>query len=259
MALRSSLSDRYGWHCGCFDALWGRRSCRTTPVLLFWLSERGEAIWVNQGLNGLLHRFLGNRAAIETVGQSQSVYPPYHLGVHVLSTLFMGLIIGLALFFPRRGQGQAAGPGTLDFATMIVAVTFSNSIAWMHQYGGVLPVFALAMAMLLSIPERLVLAGPLLAIAYISMGQVVLKWSWFFENPWRGLLGLQVFFGALAVVWSTPLSPFRLTQEPSRLALQFNGHCQKWPAIPSQGLGAQELRWGDVPVGQAHRIHSLRR
>jgi hypothetical protein len=163
--------------------------------VLSWLSERGEAIWVNQGLNGLLHRFLENGAAFEAVGQPQSAFPPYHLAVHILSTAFMLLILGLALFLPNGERGAAGS--TLDFATMLVAVTVASPIAWIYQHGALLPVFALAMAAIISSRDLPRIVVPLLAVAYIGMGQVVLKWPWFFANPWRGLLGSHMFLAAL--------------------------------------------------------------
>ncbi len=162
--------------------------------VLAWLSQRGEAIWTNQALNGLLHRFLGNGNAVEAVGQTQSAFPPYHMGVHIISTVFMLAILAAGLL-SMRGRGRNGGP--LDFVTMMVAVAVAVPLAWVYQYGAFLPVFALAMAMVVctrGLPRYVV---PILLISYIGIGHVILKWHWFFENPWRGLLGAHMFFAAL--------------------------------------------------------------
>lgn len=164
--------------------------------VLSWLSQRGEAIWTNQGLNGLLHRFFENGAAYEVAGQTQSAFPPYHRTVHVLSTLFMLTILGLAFYLPQRARGTSGT--TLDFATMMVAVTVASPIAWVYQYGPLLPVFALAMAITLTSRDLPRLFVPLLAVSFLGMGHIVLKWEWIFSNPWTGmLLGSQMFFAAL--------------------------------------------------------------
>jgi Glycosyltransferase family 87 len=164
--------------------------------LLSWLSQRGEAIWTNQGLNGLLHRFFENGAAYEVAGQTQSAFPPYHRGVHVLSTIFMLLILALGLLLPQRARGPSGS--ALDFSTMLVAITVASPIAWVYQYGPLLPVFALALAITLSTRNLPRLFVPLLAVAYLGIGHIILKWEWIFSNPWKGLLlGSQMFFAAL--------------------------------------------------------------
>jgi hypothetical protein len=164
--------------------------------VIMWISERGESIWVNQSLNALLHRWLGNGSPVEIPGEFQSSFPPYHRLVHLLSTINTLVILALGLFFLRK---DVQGGSPLDLATVVVAVSLASPIAWMHQYGAFLPVFALAMAGLAGMKPPARVSALLLALSFLMMGQVVLRWDWFFESPLKGLLGSHVFFAGLVL------------------------------------------------------------
>ena len=163
--------------------------------VLSFLSQRGESIWVNQSLNGLMHRFYGNGAAVEELGATQSSFPPYLAEVHIVGSLFMGMALLTALW---RYRGSRTANTPLDLATMIAVVTIASPIAWMHQYGALLPVFAILLSQMASKPK----IWPLLflGVSFVAMGNVVLDWKWYFANPWRGLLGSQVFYGGLLLL-----------------------------------------------------------
>jgi hypothetical protein len=163
-------------------------------VLLF-LSRRGESIWVNQSLGGLINRFYGNGAAVETPGAAQSSFPPYLAEAHIVGALFAGIVL-LAALWPSHEPRTA--DKRLELATIIAAVTIASPIAWMHQYGALLPVFAILLARMASKPGIWPLF--LLGASFVAMGQVILEWRWYFANPWRGLLGSHVFFGGLLLL-----------------------------------------------------------
>jgi hypothetical protein len=184
---------RYGW------------SDHITYVRVLWfLSRRGESIWVNQSLGGLIHRFYGNGAAVEEPGAPQSSFPPYLAEAHIIGALFMGLAL-LAAFWPSREP--RAADNRLGLAAIIAVVTIASPIAWMHQYGALLPVFAILLAQMAG--RREVWPLVLLGVSFLSMGQVVLEWKWYFANPWRGLLGSHVFFGGLLLLGLLYRSRFR--------------------------------------------------
>jgi hypothetical protein len=206
---------------------YGLQDHLTYIKVLSFLSAHGEAIWVNQSLNGLLHRFIENGVAVEAPGVEQSTFPPYVRSIHIASLLFTLSVLIAAIWPWRKLQGP---PRPLDLATVLVAVTLASPIAWMHQYGAFLPVLALLAAHLARKQNPDGAAVALLALSFLAMGQVALEWGWYFQNPWRGLLGSHVLFAGLTLLGL-------LLAHRSEDAPVAASHATVWPPPRWLGLG----------------------
>ena len=62
-----------------------------------------------------------------------------------------------------------------------------------------LPIFAATLPELIRTRPLGWVTAPLFALSYVAMANVVLRWDWFFVNPWRGLLASHLFFGAIVL------------------------------------------------------------
>ncbi|HEY7610710.1 MAG TPA: glycosyltransferase family 87 protein, partial [Alphaproteobacteria bacterium] len=114
---------------------------------VFWfLSQRGEAYYPNQSVNGLLNRLmsLADPVAYKNVDFDDNSFPPFTLWVY-LTVLATSLIIIAAALFRRRGTDGDASR-IFDFATMALTITMASPIAWEHHYGIVFPIFAVLLA-----------------------------------------------------------------------------------------------------------------
>ena len=108
---------------------------------LSFMSERGEAYYPNQSVNGLLNRLAGiaepqlyNNLEFQIGG-----FPPFNPWVYG-GTMVAAAVILLTAIFHRRSDR------TIDFCTMAVSATAASPIAWEHHYGVLLPVFAVLLA-----------------------------------------------------------------------------------------------------------------
>jgi alpha-1,2-mannosyltransferase len=162
--------------------------------VLKMISRQGESFWLNQSVNGLMNRLLGNGSPL-SVGRRPTDFAPYHPLVYALTQVSSLLILALALWPPGKSRG-ALGP-SIDFGIVLAASAMASPVAWNHHYGIFLPIFALAVAPL----ERTAPLGkatmPLLAVSYIAMSNEMLKPEIVFTNPWLGLAGSHLFYGAV--------------------------------------------------------------
>jgi hypothetical protein len=125
--------------------------------LLSHLSERGEAFYPNQSINGLLNRLMSiadpiNYNNLEWV---DGHFPPFTAWIYISTLISSAAILALALLRRRRGDDA---DGLLDLCTIALSITLAAPIAWEHHYGILLPVFAVLVAASLDRPRWIWLA-----------------------------------------------------------------------------------------------------
>lgn len=127
--------------------------------VLSFISERGEAYYANQSVNGLLNRLMSlwspDLYTVSEFGGSQ--FPPYNPWVYWPS-LITSLIILILVLRPGREPDRSDG-----FASAAASVTIASPIAWEHHYGIFLPLFMLMFPIALGDRKRLVW----LAVSYV--------------------------------------------------------------------------------------------
>jgi hypothetical protein len=160
------------------------------------ISSHGETYWPNQSVNGLMNRLLGNGKA-ETF--SMDSFPPYHPVVYY-TTLVSSAIILIVSLWPGRLRRSHPGGNIVDLALALMAATMASPVAWEHHYGTFLPIFAVMLPVLMRERPAGAWTGPLLLVSYVAMANVVRLPERMFWNPWRGLAGSHLFFGALILL-----------------------------------------------------------
>jgi alpha-1,2-mannosyltransferase len=168
--------------------------------VLQYLSQRGEAYYPNQSLNGLLNRWMSIRdARFVTDDIPAGVFPPYTPWIHAV-TLASTVALSLYALVRRVPEEDRAR----DFARAMLCSTLASPIAWEHHFGILLPIFALLLV------ERrtgwLMLAFALTA-NYVAAAQLLDSTTWNFLQSY-------VLAGALIVLvllhapprrgWSAP-------------------------------------------------------
>jgi len=182
------------------------------------LSRVGESYWANQSLTGLLHRWLEPASALQwadsAFGSSAAAvaalpafdwaaagFPEGAPGLHAATVAFSLALLAIALWPMRTPPGrQAPDPlaRALDLGVMLAAATLASPVVWLHHDGIFFALFTLALATLLGAPRRRGdLSLPVLAAAYVLLGQVLLRPELIHTDPWRGLLGSHGWLGAL--------------------------------------------------------------
>jgi hypothetical protein len=161
------------------------------------LSRKGEAFWYNQGLSGLLHRFI-DPASATLEGEFGAPLPPFRAPVYLASTAWGLAVLGVTLLTrsARQWSGQAR---MIDLCAAVLAATIASPVAWNHHYGIVFPVFAAITPILLGAPRTARFAG-LLAATYLAVGCTI---SWpkpFFLSKWTGLLQSHLLVGGVILL-----------------------------------------------------------
>lgn len=106
--------------------------------VLSYIGERGEALYANQTVNGLLNRLL---QPPDHRGWDFRSYPPPIPLVQAGTVITSVALLALALWLPRRLK-FAGTP--LDLAIACLSVTMASPIAWDHHYGLLLPILVVA-------------------------------------------------------------------------------------------------------------------
>lgn len=152
-----------------------------------YVSERGEAFYPNQSVNGLLHRLLGTWESVVWVERFPRYVPLVHAGTLVSSAL----LVGLALWPPRA---RAARGGLLDFCLAVLVSTMASPIAWEHHYGVLLPIFAVLLPVSLARGRR--------TLAWLGLAYFLSASSFMWTNRFAGtaLSVLQSYLFAAALV-----------------------------------------------------------
>ena len=110
------------------------------PVISF-LGQHGESYFINQSINGLMHRALFNGVNLQGAGLiwSGTDFPPYNALVYAVTTVTSALILLASIVWRITRK-----PTTLDLAIVLLSLTIASPIAWDHHYAVLLPIFAVA-------------------------------------------------------------------------------------------------------------------
>ena len=137
-------------------AVFGLHNTLEYGAVLRYLSLRGDSLFTNQSLNGLLHRLMH----VGSAANANRGYPPFNRTIWLATWISSAILIGVALMVPPLRRIEAS---TTDFLIFAMATVMASPIAWEHHYG----VFFLAFL--------------------LFMPQALLRWSRFFL-----LLGLYL-------------------------------------------------------------------
>jgi hypothetical protein len=146
--------------------------------VLHYLGQRGDSMFWNQSLNGLLHRLMH----VGSIVTSFYGYPPYNRTIYLATLLSSAIMVLLALVVPvtRRRAGT-----TTDFLLYAMGCTMASPIVWQHHYG----VFFLAFLLWIPVALRCRQALLVLLPIYLLM-----------TDTWAPLTPL------LFTRWSLPIS-----------------------------------------------------
>lgn len=101
-----------------------------------FLGQRGDALFTNQSLNGLLHRLLHIGSPVTWVYG----YPPFSRTIYLATLISSLTLLIVALLVPVLRRATNA---TADFLLFAMAATMASPIAWEHHYGIFFLVFLL--------------------------------------------------------------------------------------------------------------------
>ncbi|HWF66355.1 MAG TPA: glycosyltransferase family 87 protein [Acidobacteriaceae bacterium] len=160
-------------------------------TVLQYLSHRGDALFTNQSLNGLLHRQMHVGSPVTWIYG----YPPYNSTIYWATMISSALLLLAALVVPAL-RGLAATP--FDFLVFAMATTMASPIAWEHHYGVFFLVFLLWMPTAFR-SWRLFFG--LLGI-YLLMTDNWAPLTSLMYTPWTFLISHVYFGGLLLFMWT---------------------------------------------------------
>ncbi|NDZ14586.1 hypothetical protein C7T35_35595 [Variovorax sp. WS11] len=178
-------------------AVYGPRNFFDYMPVVSFLSKHGESYFINQSLNGLMHRLLANGVNLQGAGLvwSGTDFPPFHPVVYAVTTVSSALILGVVLLW-KLGKR----PSAVDLSLVMLSLTLASPIAWDHHYGMLLPVFAVLFPAALRRQAWGAWTVPFLWIAFVlSSESFVGATNLLAATRWNVLQSYQ-FFGAVMVL-----------------------------------------------------------
>ena len=166
----------FGWH----------NSVEYVQVLRF-LGRRGDSLFWNQSLNGLLHRLMH----VGSIVTSFYGYPPFNRTIYLATILSSAAMVVLALAVPMFRRMTAT---TADFLIYAMACTMASPIVWQHHYGVFFLVFLLWIPQALQQRKELVFLVPI----YLLMTDTWAPLTPLMFTRWSFLIS-HVYFGGLAL------------------------------------------------------------
>jgi hypothetical protein len=133
----------FGWH----------NSVEYIQVLRH-LGRRGDSMFWNQSLNGLLHRLMHVGSPVT----SFYGYPPFNRTIYLVTIVSSAAMVVLALAVPVFRKMSAT---TADFLIYAMACTMASPIVWQHHYGVFFMVFLLWLPEALPQPQALAVLVPI--------------------------------------------------------------------------------------------------
>jgi alpha-1,2-mannosyltransferase len=155
--------------------------------VLHYLGQRGDSMFWNQSLNGLLHRLMH----VGSIVTSFYGYPPYNRTIYVATLLSSAIMVVLALVVPvvRHKAGTIA-----DFLLYAMACTMASPIVWQHHYGVFFLVFLLWIPFALRRRHMLLVLLPI----YLLMTDTWAPLTPLLFTPWSLPIS-HVYIGGLAL------------------------------------------------------------
>ncbi|HTU49312.1 MAG TPA: glycosyltransferase family 87 protein [Acidobacteriaceae bacterium] len=166
----------FGWH----------NSVEYVQVLRY-LGRRGDSMFWNQSLNGLLHRLMH----VGSIITSFYGYPPFNRTIYLATILSSAAMVLLALTVPVLRNMTAT---TADFLIYAMACTMASPIVWQHHYGVFFLVFLLWIPEALQHRRTLVFLLPI----YLLMTDTWAPLTPLMFTRWTFLIS-HVYFGGLAL------------------------------------------------------------
>ncbi|MDM0107898.1 glycosyltransferase family 87 protein [Variovorax sp. J22R24] len=166
------------------------------PVLSF-LSRHGESYFINQSVNGLMHRLLFNGINLEGRGLlwSGTDIPPYHRIVHMATLASSALILGAAMFWRLRKR-----PTLIDMSLVMLSLTIASPVAWEHHYGVLFPIFAVMLPSVMQSRPFGQWTLPLFWLGFTLTSQSFVTLTNLFADSRLNVLQSYIFFGGLLVL-----------------------------------------------------------
>jgi alpha-1,2-mannosyltransferase len=156
-------------------------------------ASRGETFYANQSVNGLLNRLLDNGNNLLWL---PGAFAPPNVWVSWGTSLSTVALIAVALFWRSREYARAP---LVDFLIATLTFTIASPIAWVHHYGIMTAMFAVALPMTLAAPRLGVGSILLLAVSYF-LSCNFWKFSDGFADAPFNFLQSYLFFGALLLL-----------------------------------------------------------
>jgi hypothetical protein len=146
-------------------AVYGLSSHLSYVHVLSFISQRGEAYYPNQSLNGLLNRWLSNGDNLEF--QDFEFSPPNAIVSRATIAAAVLLLLPALIVPPRRRLDDSR----FDLPLMAATATIVSPIAWEHHYGVFPPILAVLAPALLGTAHARRRVAWLLALSFVLMGQ----------------------------------------------------------------------------------------
>lgn len=164
--------------------------------VLSYLSRHGESFRANQSVNGLMNRLLSNG---DNLHWHADDFPPFLAAVY-WPTLLSGMLLA-AIPFALALLKRRRRPGLIDLSIGGLCFTMASPIAWEQHYGIVLPIYVVAVCMILSQRPasypRIVLGLLIASWCLVGSNLQILN---LFSATWLNVLQSYVFIGALLLL-----------------------------------------------------------
>lgn len=161
--------------------------------LLAYVSKRGECFFPNQSVNGLLNRLLHNG---DNLVWQESAYAPYNFWIYVATSVSSAIIIAVAILWRRHENQRASG---IDFLVAGLSFTMASPIAWVHHYGVMLPMFAIALPATIAASGLGAGSVVVLAVSYVLSGTLFDIANRLADTPFN-FAQSYMFFGAIVLL-----------------------------------------------------------
>jgi hypothetical protein len=172
--------------------------------VLQYLAPRGDSMFWNQSLNGLLHRVMHVGSPVT----SFYGYPPFNRTIYLATIVSSVTLVLLALAIPVLRRMTST---TLDFLVYAMACTMASPIVWQHHYGVFFLVFLLWIPQAMQSRRALIFLVPI----YFLMTDTWAPFTPLMFTPWSFPIS-HVYFGGLALFLYT-LFRDQSNNRPSRI------------------------------------------
>jgi alpha-1,2-mannosyltransferase len=174
-------------------AVYGFASHVSYVRVLSFISQRGEAYYPNQSVNGLLNRWLDNG---DNLKFQKFEFPPPNAIVSRGTMIAAIVLLLMALIIPAlRRQDDPR----FDLPLMAATATIISPIAWEHHYGVWPPILALLVPAVIDLTGARRAVGVALCVAFVLTAQYFSPVQRLADTAWNPLQS-YVFFGALLLI-----------------------------------------------------------